>query len=82
MSNPNEHKRQEAINGLVRIAVIEGILLVAVVGVYLFTFEMKYLFGGLAGVFLISGPMFLRWFNDHGKVMSAAKPNSSESDDV
>ena len=65
MATPDEHKKQEAIKALIRIAVLEGVLLVAVVGVYLKTNDLTYLIGGMVGVFLISGPMFVRWFNDH-----------------
>ena len=82
MQTPNDNKKQEAVNALIKIAAFEGVLLVAVVAIYLATNEMKYLIGGFVGVFLISGPMFFRWFNEHGKTMSASKLNSVEGGDV
>ena len=71
------HKKQEAVNGLIKIAIAEGALLMIVVAVYLYTGKMTYLIGGVVGTTLIFGPMFLRWFNEHG----AALRNSTNGDD-
>ncbi|MBT8472016.1 MAG: hypothetical protein HKN14_10725 [Marinicaulis sp.] len=81
MQTPDDYKKQEAVNALIKIAVFEGLLLIGVVGVYFATQKLNYLFFGLAGVFLISGPLFFRWFNEHGKAINSSKPNSAVGDD-
>jgi hypothetical protein len=36
---------------------------------------LTHLIGGVVGTALIFGPLFLRWFNEHGKALKAS-PNS------
>ena len=59
--------KREAIRSLINIAVLEGIVLMGVVGVYLYTGKMTYLVGGVVASTLIFGPAFIRWFKAHGK---------------
>ena len=77
MNALDDQKRKDAIRGLINIALFEGVVLVAVVGVYFYTNNIVHLVGGVVGSTLIFGPMFLRWFKDHGRAMKA-KPNSTE----
>lgn len=64
---PEEQDKRERMQALINIAIFEGVLLMAVVGVYLYTNRIFYLISGLIGVMLISTPMILRWIRDHGK---------------
>ena len=75
MQTPDDQKRQEAIKALVNVAILEGVLLVAVVLVYLQTNNVTYLVGGVLGSTLIFGPMILRWAKAHGEALKS-KPNS------
>lgn len=77
MQTGQDQKRQDAIKALINIAIIEGFVLVAVVAVYLYTGEIVHLIGGVIGSTLIFGPMFVRWYNEHGKALQA-KPNSTK----
>lgn len=70
-----DQKRKDAIRALINIAILEGFVLIAVVGVYLYTNSIVYLVGGIVASSLIFFPMFLRWHRAHGKGMSV-KPNS------
>jgi len=81
MTEHDAQKRKDAIKGLINIAIIEGFVLMAVVGVYLYTGNITYLVGGIIGSALIFAPMFLRWARAHGGAMKA-KPNSDEGGDV
>jgi len=71
----DQQKRKAAIKGLINIAIIEGFVLLAVVGVYLYTGKLIHLVGGVIGSTLIFAPMFLRWSRAHGAAMKA-RPNS------
>ena len=75
MNTLNVQKRKAAIKGLINIAIVEGFVLMAVVGVFLYTGSLIHLVGGVIGSTLIFGPMFLRWYKEHGK---ALKMNSGE----
>ncbi|MEX6632023.1 hypothetical protein [Hyphococcus lacteus] len=79
--NPIEdQKRKEAVKALMNIAMLEGVVLLGVVGTYLYTNNIVHLIGGIVGSTLIFGPMFVRWFNEHGKALKA-KPNSDLKSD-
>ena len=78
MQTPDDINKREAVKGLINIALMEGALLIAVVGVYLATSNIAYLVGGVVGTSLIFGPMFLRWSRAHGAALKA-KPNSVEA---
>jgi len=75
MQTLNDQKRKAAIKGLINIAIVEGFVLMVVVGVFLYTGSLIHLVGGIIGSTLIFGPMFLRWYNEHGK---ALKRNGEE----
>lgn len=69
MQTPDDIKRKEAVTGLIKIALMEGAMLIAVVGAYLYTDNLSILIGGVIGTAIIFGPMFFRWFNEHGKTL-------------
>ncbi len=71
MQTPDDIKRKEAVKGLINIALLEGAMLIAVVGAYLYTDNLSILIGGVIGTAIIFGPMFFRWFNEHGKSLQA-----------
>jgi hypothetical protein len=71
MNALDDQKRKDAIKGLINIAIFEGFVLVAVVGVYLYTGKLIHLVGGGIGSTLIFAPMFLRWSRAHGEAMKA-----------
>lgn len=73
----NAPERKQAIKALINIAIIEGFVLAAVVGVYLYTGNIVHLVGGVVGSALIFGPMFLRWFKEHGQALKTG-PASDE----
>ncbi|MHA7872344.1 MAG: hypothetical protein ACX939_08345 [Hyphococcus sp.] len=77
MNQIDGQKRQEALRGLLNIALFEGVVLAVVVVVYVYTNNLVHLVGGVIGSTLIFGPMFWRWFREHGDAMKA-KPNSAE----
>jgi hypothetical protein len=77
----DQQKRKAAIKGLINIAIFEGFVLVAVVGVYLYTGKLIHLVGGVIGSTMIFAPMFLRWSRARGEAMKA-RPNSAGSGDV
>lgn len=72
-------KKREAMRGLINIALFEGMVLMAVIGVYFYTQNIVHLVGGVIGSSLIFAPMFVRWFREHGAAMKA-KPNSVGED--
>lgn len=76
MNTPEEMQRREAIKALINIVVLEGFVLAAVVGVYLYTNNIVHLVGGVIGSTLLFGPMFYRWFRNHGAALQS-KPNSN-----
>jgi len=69
MLDLEKQNRKIAIRAFVNLAVLEGFLLIAVVGVYLYTNNMAYLIGGLIGVTLIFGPLFFRFLKEHRKAL-------------
>lgn len=73
----NAPERKQAIKALINIAIIEGFVLAAVVGVYLYTGNIVHLVGGVVGSTLIFGPLFLRWFKEHGRALQTG-PASDE----
>ncbi len=81
MNALDDQKRKAAIKGLINIAIIEGFVLMAVVGIFLYTGNLVHLVGGVIGSTLIFAPMFLRWSSAHGEVMKA-RPNAGRSGDV
>ena len=68
----SKEKRATAIRALVNLAMLEGFILVAVVGVYLYTNNIIHLIGGIIGSTLIFGPMFFRWHKEHGAALRAS----------
>jgi hypothetical protein len=76
-----EQQRKAAIKGLINIAILEGVILIAVVIAYLYSGKVAHLIGGFLGSTLLTAPMFLRWSRAHGEAMKA-RPNSGGSDDV
>ncbi len=81
MNMLDNQKRKDAIKGLINIAIIEGFVLMAVVGVYLYTGKLIHLVGGVIGSTVIFAPMFLRWSRAHGEAMKV-RPNSAGNSDV
>ena len=71
MQASDDHKMKEAVSALIKIAVFEALLFLAVVAVYLKTNQLVHLISGIIGVFVISGPMFLRWFKAHAEALKA-----------
>ncbi|WP_375206623.1 hypothetical protein [Hyphococcus sp.] len=71
MQTPEDTKRKEAMKGLINIALMEGAMLLLVVGAYLYTDDLNILIGGVVGTAIIFGPLFVRWFKEHGATMKA-----------
>ncbi len=69
MNAVDDQNRKAAIKGLINIAIVEGMVLMAVVGVFLATNNVTHLVGGIVGSTLIFGPMFLRWHRAHGAAL-------------
>ena len=69
--------RKTAIRALIRIALWEGAVLVAVVAAYFMTNSVAVLVGGVLASAALFTPMFLRWLREHGRAMKP-KPNSIE----
>lgn len=74
MNSLEKQRRADAIRALINIAVLEGFVLIAVVGVYLATNSVVYLVGGVIASSLIFMPMFWRWYRAHGRALKA-KPD-------
>ncbi len=77
MESPDDIKRKEAIKGLMNIAMIEGLMLMAVVGIYLKTNNTGLLISGLVGTIICFAPVTLRWVREHGEELKA---NPGEGD--
>jgi len=69
MNPVDDKKRKDEIKGLINIAIAEGFVLMAVVGVYLYTGKLIHLAGGVIGSTLIFAPMFLRWHKEHAQAL-------------
>ena len=80
MNALDDHKRKDAVKALINIVLLEGAVLMLVIGVYLYTNNIAHLVGGVIGSSLIFAPMLLRWVRAHGEAMKA-KPNSVEQSD-
>ena len=72
-----DQKRKAAISALIRIAILEGVVLMLVIASYLMTGALWVLFVGIAGSMAIFAPMFISWAKEHGTTMKT-KPNSIE----
>ncbi|MEQ8179697.1 MAG: hypothetical protein RIA10_15315 [Amphiplicatus sp.] len=68
----DSQRRKEAARALLNIAMLEGMLLFAVVSIYLYTKEMTYLVGGVVATSLIFVPILLRWMRDHAPAMKSS----------
>lgn len=79
MPNPEQQARREAIGKLVNIAMLEGVVLIAVVVVYLSTGAVIYLIGGVLGTLAIFVPFYIRWARAHAAALKV-KPNSVEEE--
>jgi len=77
MNDLNEQKRKEAVQALINIVVLETMLIIAVIVLFVVTKEISYLVLGVAGVALITGPMFWRWFTGPGKALRASSKDRS-----
>lgn len=64
--------RKAATKALVTLASLEGVVLVAVVAVYFMTSNLTYLIGGVIGVIVVFGPLFFRWYKEHGPALKPA----------
>lgn len=80
MDDPSAAKRREAVQALAKIALVEGVVLVAVVAAYFWTGEVWVLFAGFAASMALFAPMFLRWTREHRDALKA-KPISVEQGD-
>lgn len=80
MNAIDNQKRKDAVRGLINIVLLEGAVLMLVIGVYFYTSNIVHLVGGIIGSSLIFTPMLLRWIRAHGAAMKA-KPNSVEQGD-
>ncbi len=60
MNKLDQERRREAIKGLVNIAIFEAFLLFAVIGVYFYIGDIRYLIGGVIAVMILTAPMLLR----------------------
>lgn len=68
----DSQRRKEAARALLNIAMLEGMLLFAVVSIYLYTKEMTYLVVGVVATSLIFVPILLRWMRDHAPAMKSS----------
>jgi hypothetical protein len=75
VQTPESIKRKDAMKGLINIAMMEGAVLMLVVGAYLYTDDLNILIGGVAGTAIVFGAMTVRWFNES---KAALKPASDE----
>ncbi|MEL7490489.1 MAG: hypothetical protein AAGJ73_07195 [Pseudomonadota bacterium] len=75
----DKDKRKAAVRALINIAILEGGLIFAVIGVYLYTDNINYLILGLIGVLLIFGPVYFRFVKSHG---GALRRSSSDKNDI
>jgi hypothetical protein len=69
----HQQQRKDAMRALLNIVIVEGVVLMAVVGVYFWSGNFTYLTGGIVGTSLIFGPMFLWWYKEHGKAWKRNK---------
>ena len=73
MTDAKQDKKRAATKALINIAMMEAFFFVAVVFVYLQTGNITHLFIGIGGTMLIVGPMFFKWFKEHGAAFSEDK---------
>ncbi len=73
----DEEKQKAAVRTLVNVAIFEGVLLAAVIGVYLYTNKLTHLIAGLAGAMILSAPLYIRVIREHG---AALRPTREEGD--
>ncbi len=76
----NKDKRNAAVRALTNIAILEGALIFAVLGVYLYTNNINYLIWGLIGVLLVFGPVYFRFVKSHGGALRRSPSDKSEID--
>ena len=79
MTSVDEQRRKEAIRSLINIVILEGLLLIAVVGIYFYTNNITYLVGGIVAVSLIFGPVFFRFVRDNAKHLKSSKDDGDAS---
>ena len=75
MNALDDQKRKDAVQALINIVILETVLIIAVIVLFFVTKEISYLVFGVAGVALITGPMFWRWFKGPGKALRAPVKN-------
>lgn len=75
MTPPEDPARKDAVNGLLRIAMWEGVVLVAVVASYFATGKIWVLLAGVAASMALFTPMFMTWVREHSAALRS-KPNS------
>ncbi|WP_375202411.1 hypothetical protein [Hyphococcus sp.] len=71
MQTPHDIDKRTAVKGLINIALMEGAVLLLVLGAYFYTGNLSILIGGIAGTAIIFAPMFLRWAKEHGSKLKA-----------
>lgn len=69
MPDLKQERRKAAVRSLFKLAVLEAVLIAAVVVIYLYTGNILYLVGGVVGSTLIAAPMFFRWVRDQQEEM-------------
>jgi len=72
---PDVEKKKEAVNALLRILALEGVIIAVVVAVYLATGKLNYLIGGMIGSQIIVAPMMIGWLREKAVHLKAGKPS-------
>ncbi len=71
-------KRKDAMNARVRIAVLEGVVLMLVIAAFVMTGSIPALLAGVAVSAAVFAPMFLRWMKEHGPALKAVSHSTNE----
>lgn len=71
-----DEKRKEAVNALIRIAVLEAAIIAVAVAAYIATGKLSYVIGGVVGAQIIVAPLFIRWAREQA---GAQKPPTGTS---
>ena len=73
MTDAKQDKKRAATKALINIAMMEAFFFLAVVFIYLQTSNIAHLVIGIFGAMLIFGPLFFKWFKEHGAAFSEDK---------
>ncbi|MEM8772524.1 MAG: hypothetical protein AAGD92_12820 [Pseudomonadota bacterium] len=71
----NRDKKRDAVRALIQLALWEAVFLFAVVGWFLHSANVVHLVFGIAASTILFGPLFVRWFRDHGRYFSMKNGN-------